>query len=78
LREKKKRTAVMLASERGHIDVVHELISAGADLQMQDVVGSLHVPILHRGAFRYRLLLVILYRTGALRLWQHLGGGAKQ
>ena len=37
-----ERTALILASEGGHLDVVRELLKAQADVNVQDMVCSLH------------------------------------
>ena len=36
-----ERTALMLASDKGHTDVVRELVEAGANLNLVDVVRNI-------------------------------------
>ena len=37
------RTALMWASSNGHTDVVHALLSGGAQADLQDEVGTAHI-----------------------------------
>ena len=43
----------MLASENGHVEVVEKLLSAGAELDLQDVVSSDNLRWMERGVGGY-------------------------